>query len=68
MLIEHARGKEGIAAEATASAVADRAAASDAGAWAAAAGDRLERWRRGEDAPRGQAIDGAKILRAAGLI
>jgi hypothetical protein len=57
ILAERARGLDGVAANATASAVADRAGADDAGAKATAATDRLERWRRGEDAPRGREIE-----------
>ena len=66
MFSESARGMDGVAANATASAAADRAGADDAAAKATAAADRAEHWRRSEDAPRGRAIDAEKIARAAG--
>jgi len=67
MLAERAQGMEEVAAKATTSAAADRAGADDAGARATSASDRIERWRRGEDAPRGQEVDFEKIMREGGM-
>jgi hypothetical protein len=66
MLAERARNLDGLAAKATASAAADHADANDAAAKATAAADRIERLRRGEDAPFGREIDVEKIARDTG--
>jgi len=68
ILAESARGLEGAAANATASAAADRTSAKDAGERATAASERIERLRRGDaDVPRGHEIDLEKILREIGM-
>jgi hypothetical protein len=66
LLAERAAGLEDMTSKATASSAEARKSAEDAEARSAAAAERLERWCRGEDAPRGKAVDFEQILRDAG--